>query len=92
MYRPVNLILTNAVAVKNWGTTITTPQVNAESAIVNVKTDFREPTNQQDITIVYHVLDLHSISLGVVGRTRPFSSGTPTFHFENTNPELWSPD
>ena len=91
LYRPVHLVLTQPVAVATWGTTITTPKVSKESALVEVKTALRQPA-KGNITITYDILTVDSLPIGISQEVTPFSDGTSVACMEVQSPRLWSPE
>ena len=91
LYRPVHLVLTQPVAVATWGTTITTPKVSKESALVEVKTALRQPA-KGNITITYDILTVDSLPIGISQEVTPFSNGTSVACMEVQSPRLWSPE
>ena len=92
LYRPVHLVLTQPTAIKTWGTTVTTPKVTSESAVVEVKTALRQPTAGNNVTLVYDILNVDSLPLGINQQVVPFSDGTAIAHLEVAAPRLWSPE
>ncbi|RYE07055.1 MAG: DUF4982 domain-containing protein, partial [Sphingobacteriaceae bacterium] len=58
IYRNVWLITTPKLAVNQWGTFVTTPQVNTQSASINIKTSIRNYTgNLQNATLTSVLYD-----------------------------------
>lgn len=41
IYRNVRLVTTNHVYIEQWGTSVTTPTINADSAVISIKTTIR---------------------------------------------------
>ena len=58
IYRHVWLKVLDKVHVEQWGTYITTPEVNASSAKVNIKTSVKNETaNTSELMLVTHILN-----------------------------------
>src|SRR5699024_285689 len=61
LYRNVWLVKTSPVAVAHWGTTITTPEVSAESAVVEIEVALEnagpEPVTVQVTTEIFEIAD-----------------------------------
>jgi beta-galactosidase len=58
LYRNVRLVYTDPVHVNHWGTYITTPEVNADKAVIKVKTELVNQTSQaQQVQLQSIVLD-----------------------------------
>lgn len=58
IYRHVWLTVTNPVHIAQWGTTITTPTINAAEAVVRVRTQVvNETSTSQILTVTAHVED-----------------------------------
>ena len=103
IYRNVWLTKTSPVHVSQWGTFITTPEVSASSATVNIKID-SENNSKTDasvtVTTVIYPLD----ATGQINRTKPpmaslavevaIKAGDKTTTSQTIqlpNPKLWSP-
>lgn len=80
LYRHVHLITTDPVHIPVWGTTITTPEVSAEKAVVHVKTSV-EGAENQEITVKTTILDVDD-SIIAAGEQDSFIIDRP---------QLWSP-
>ena len=92
LYRPVRLVRTGVNAINTWGITVTTPEVSANNALVEVKTQLRLPVNPQGIMLVHEILNTDSISLGISKQEKPFSNGSSLCQMEILQPALWSPE
>src|SRR6266511_3350196 len=58
IYRHVWLKMLEPIHIAQWGTYITTPQVNTSSAKVNIKTSVRNETvNAEEVMLITHILD-----------------------------------
>jgi beta-galactosidase len=67
IYRHVWLVTTNNVFVDHWGTCITTPEVNEQSAKVNIQTSIRNASsNDQQVTLKISILDKADKQIAVV--------------------------
>lgn len=94
IYRHVRLVTTNRVHVDHWGTYVTTPDVNARSAGVHLRTVLRnESPTQQRISVRTVIYD----EAGRVGATASSSGGVPNDSIAEfaqdlvvRRPELWS--
>ena len=65
IYRHVWMIVTNPVHVATWGVNITTPQVSAEKATVQIKTLVKNQTNlSQSIIIKTSLLNINADNTG----------------------------
>jgi beta-galactosidase len=91
IYRPVRLTLTQDAAVKTWGTTVTTPVVSENMAIVEVCTDIRS-ANMSEVVVFTEILDAAGNSIDVQAATAPFSNGQSRCRMEVSLPRLWSPE
>jgi beta-galactosidase len=91
IYRPVRLVLTQPVAVKTWGVTVTTPAVSDSEAIIEVDTDLRS-TDMSGITVLSEVLDAAGNPTGVRAVSIPLSNGQSHCRMELKSPRLWSPE
>ncbi|MEP2775875.1 MAG: glycoside hydrolase family 2 TIM barrel-domain containing protein [Luteolibacter sp.] len=62
IYRKVRLVKTDAVRVAHWGTFVTTPEVTAEIATVNIKTTLDGP--QEGVEVSHRLLDTEITGTG----------------------------
>ncbi len=94
IYRHVRLVTTNQVHVDHWGTYVTTPEVNAQSARVRIRTTVRNesPAGRRVTvrTVVYDAAGEVVAATSSAGRAPPDS--TPEFAQELVvqRPKLWS--
>jgi beta-galactosidase len=95
LYRNVHLIVTDELAVKMWGTYVTTPVVRDNFAKVNVQVEVDvpediDPTKVRIETDIYNPVGQHvyngSMSLDY------YEKDIVTARTVVTNPQLWSPD
>ncbi len=56
IYRHVSLMVTEPIHIGQWGTVITTPDVSAEKATVQVKTVIKNETDQPQNAVLYTLL------------------------------------
>ena len=95
LYRNVHLIITDELAVKMWGTYVTTPVVRDNFAKVNVQVELDVPEDI-DLAKVRIETDIYNPAGQQI-----FSDSRPLDHYEKdivttrtvvTNPQLWSPE
>ncbi len=96
IYRHVWLYVTNQIHVAHWGTYVTTPVVNKNSAEVKIITKIENDSHEkQSITLKSLVLDEHGNEVGQTSSGMPFQSNSK-YDFDQTikinNPALWSDD
>jgi len=97
IYRNVYLVITDPLHVDWYGTFVTTPQVSANAAVVNVKTDLvNESGRQKSVTLRQRILDPDGKVAAEFSTTRTIAAGgKATFDMsspEIRNPRLWHPD
>lgn len=95
LYRNVHLVVTDEVAVKMWGTYITTPVVRNDFAKVNVKVELDMPSDMKPETVSV-LTDIYApdgtiVASGVGGLTR-FDECVKDLQMVVQNPKLWSPE
>jgi beta-galactosidase len=94
IYRHVWLVTTNNVFVDHWGTCITTPEVNEQSAKVNIQTSIRNASsNDQQVTLKISILDKADKQIAVVeSKVAASKNSTSVLSHDVTvaNPILWS--
>jgi beta-galactosidase len=96
IYRHVWLKVLNPVHVANWGTYVTTPRIERESAAVNVRTSVENHSGKSRTvvldseirTVEGHVIVQTSSSVILVGKGKKEVS----HNLEVSNPRLWSID
>ena len=91
LYRPVHLILTEDVAVRMWGTRVTTPVVTVENALVQVDAEIEGGEGKQ-LDISTEVFDADGVSVAVARSQELLFDGTTTARLTLKNPRLWSPE
>ena len=95
LYRNVHLVVTDEVAVKMWGTYITTPIVRNDFAKVNVKVEIDMPSDMKPETISVST-DIYAPDGTVVasggGRLTKFDGCVKDLQMVVQNPKLWSPE
>ncbi len=97
IYRKVSLIVTDEVHVGQWGTQVTTPEIDPERALVTVHTNVRNDDDQeQTVSIEHLILDPQGYVIGFsdsLGCPIKAKEGHP---FEQTIyvpfPTLWDVD
>ena len=94
IYRHVWMIVTDSLHVANWGVAITTPEVSAKKATVQVKTRIKNETNQtQSIIVRTQVLDANSKITGS-SQLKVTVNANSEKPIEQTitlsNPKLWT--
>lgn len=92
IYRNVRLVKTNKTHVAHWGTYITTPQVSAKSATVNIKTQIITQKGSEDVSLI---TEIKSPDGKIVGKQRTTAKkNTDSINFIQTlkldKPALWS--
>ena len=94
IYRNVWLVINDKIAVDHWGAYVTTPDVSAESARVNIKTTIRNRTDKNQ-TIVLTSL-IYNAAGKAVGKVSTMTIAKKDSVLEIgqdvtiTNPVLWS--
>ncbi len=97
IYRHVWLKILDPVHVAQWGTRITTPEVNSESATVNITTEVNNHSaNSLKIRVITHILNDKGKETGSsAGAEQTLeSNGSSDFSEEIkiSKPDLWSPE
>jgi len=94
IYRNVWLVTYNKVAVDHWGTFVTTPKVNDQSAIINLKTTLRNYTgklqNATLTTVIYDATGKIVTMKTLPGITIKDTVKEVSQEFTVNNPKLWS--
>lgn len=97
IYRNVRLVVTNPLQVTWYGTFVTTPEVSAESATVNVKTEVINHTKTAKLTTLRtQIVDPTGQAVTEMTSTKSIPAGA-TLEFDQTSqpiakPKLWSPE
>lgn len=96
LYRNVHLVVTDEVAVKMWGTYITTPVVRKDFAKVNVQVELDMPAdaNPNNIGIKTDIFgpDGTICVAGGTDKLTRYDEGVKTLQLVVQNPMLWSPE
>jgi beta-galactosidase len=96
IYRHVWMVVTGPIHVANWGTSITTPEVSAAKATVQVKTLLKNETNTaQNVLVKTDLADEHAkiAGAGQLKVTLPANSEKEiTQDIAVINPLLWAPE
>jgi beta-galactosidase len=94
IYRNVWLVVTGKIAVNHWGTFITTPQVNAKSALLNLTAEIKNSTgNKETIKVKESVYTEENILVASVSSGDLVISDTLTSVKQEVtikDPLLWS--
>jgi beta-galactosidase len=86
IYRNVHLLVQPKTNLKTWGTFISTPEISAGSANVNVKTKLSDSL-AKGFKLSYSILDSKGVAL-VSGSV----AGKNEINLSIKNPKLWSPE
>ena len=97
IYRNVWLVTTNKTAVEQWGTYITTPEVNEQSAKINLAVRIKNNTRPGRLEVKTTICDDHGKPVATAANNladNELATGllTVTQNFEVTRPVLWSVD
>jgi beta-galactosidase len=97
IYRNVFLVVTEALHVDWYGTFVTTPEVSAEIAAVNVKTDVVNASGRQkSVTVRQQIVDPDGNITAEFSATQSIAAGaTAAFDMSSPplkNPQLWHPE
>ena len=92
IYRNVWLVTTNKVAIDHWGTYVTTPKVNAESATVNLKIKVKGERDQKFCKLITTVYNSQGKAVKNFTSTFQIKSNLTEISqdFNITSPQLWS--
>lgn len=92
IYRNVWLDKRGAVYVKNWGTYITTPVVNKNSAVVNINTTIISTQRQKNVLLKSSVYSPYGNLLQTLTDSIGVQTGTENISktISVSNPKLWS--
>jgi len=94
IYRHVRLVTTNTVHVDHWGTYVTSPEVNAQSARVRIRTTVRNesPAGRRVTvrTVVYDAAGGVVATASSAGSTPPDSTREFAQELVVRRPKLWS--
>ncbi|MBC7616668.1 MAG: glycoside hydrolase family 2 protein [Pedobacter sp.] len=86
IYRNVHLLVQPKINLKTWGTFITTPEISADLAMVNVKTKLSDSL-AKGFKLNYTILDAKGIAV-----VNGSSLSKNEIDLSLKNPKLWSPD
>ncbi|MDB5087069.1 MAG: glycoside hydrolase family 2 [Mucilaginibacter sp.] len=94
IYRHVWLKVTDPVHIAQWGTFITTPEVSAKAAKINIKTNvLNETAADQKVKLITKILDQKNTTVATIEVEGSIKAGA-SFEFKKDadigNPELWS--
>src|SRR4051794_25949815 len=91
IYRHVWLITTNPAHIQQWGVYISTPEVSATAATVNIQTNTVSPQNNVPLTIKTYITDANGKTVATAQQGEATSNEVNT-NMQLSNPHLWSPD
>ena len=92
IYRNVRLVITDPIHVKQWGTYVTTPDIEDGRGTVNIETTLLNNTGKdQSITLITKILSSDNIVVCEASTSAEVSDTTKvTQVLEVPSPELWS--
>jgi beta-galactosidase len=97
IHRDVYLVITDPLHVTWYGTFVTTPQVSASQATVNVKTEIKnENLTPVNCSVKTTIIDVNNTIVTSMVNTQSIKAGV-IYEFDQTsqpiaNPHLWSPE
>jgi len=94
IYRHVWLTVADPVRIAQWGTAVTTPDVSASGAKINIKTKIlNEGSDAQKVSLIIRILDPNGVEVGKIQKEKDIKAGA-TFEFDQDaeiqSPKLWS--
>lgn len=97
IYRNVRLVTTSKIAVDQWGTFITTPQVSSQSATIRVQTTIKRAASlpKQQVALETTIFDAFNRELNRLITPNIVLQGTDTKAIQELvleQPKLWSVD
>ena len=93
IYRNVWLVTTNSIYIDHWGTFVTTPTINADTAKVNLLIRVRNHTGNTKVVIKTIIYNTDGKEVASVNKTIPIlkdSMASLLQEFKISNPVLWS--
>jgi beta-galactosidase len=94
IYRNVRLVTTNSVFVDNWGTYVTTPDINADSAIVAVQTTITNSMRfAQSVGVEQFLYDANGLLVSQIKGALMVPTGNSNKYFQRLTvkkPVLWN--
>lgn len=94
IYRNTQLVITDKIAIDHWGTFITTPEVDEQTAKVSVKTKVRNASpDDNDIELITSIIDANGNKVGSITNKEVISKNSSTEVSQEiilNNPSLWS--
>ena len=95
-YRHTRLVAVSPLHIPRWGTYVTTPSVNRESAVVDLKVELQNDTQQESsCQITTRLLDPSGKEIAQATSPAKVSAngaGAVSQQFRVPHPSLWSPD
>jgi beta-galactosidase len=96
IYRPVQLLIKDKLAVPTWGVWVSTPEITAAQAVARVRTTVRNDHMEPRQTVVStRIVDAAGTEIGRAETTETVAAGQTrevTQEIVVTEPRLWSPD
>jgi Beta-galactosidase/beta-glucuronidase len=89
IYRNVRLVLTGAVAVDHWGTFVTTPVINEQTATVRVQTAIRNKGVKKKIKLVTSIV-FNGKQVATTSKSLSAADSIVTQELTVNHPSLWS--
>lgn len=93
LYRYVRLVIVDPVHVAHWGTTVTTPEITVENAVVAIRT---EVTNSRDVVraveLTSTILDPQGVEIATGTSVQTIAAGHTQVYAERLTveaPQLW---
>lgn len=92
IYRNVRMVITNPVFVKQWGTYITTPEIQNGKGTVNIKATLLNKTGKEkQISVETEIFDTTGKNVAVASeKVNLQEETTVTQNLEVVSPQLWS--
>jgi beta-galactosidase len=94
IYRHVWLNVTDSVHIKTWGVSITTPEVSKERATVNIQTQIKNETSEnQSVQVVTRIMNGSGVEIAKSQSSQQMNTATELLviqSFQIESPELWS--
>jgi beta-galactosidase len=95
IYRHTWLLITNRLHVGPWGVFVSTPQVSANAAVINIATTIQnEGKNSESCALISSLVDRDGKELQATKSVQEISAGSEfevKQQIEVENPRLWSP-
>lgn len=96
IYRNVRLVITNPVQVEHWGTCVTTPIINSDSAVVAIETSFKNASRGfRPVRIEQSIYDAAGNLVKTVSGSLNMNAGASSRYLQQLSvpkPVLWDID